>query len=183
METLANPGLRGRAFVDALSSLGDAWGSRGHATGALETPRGRFGRSLGTPWEAIWGLPRSPGRFGVSQTGQHGSSEGQLGDNMNQHEPTKSQHGANLEPTRANLGPTRPTRDNLRITSDQHGPTRANWGQLGSNLGRANPEKTAFRLDGNTIFKVFAKIVFLLFPCIFGQKTSKIGLFFNSDFF
>ena len=58
--------------------------------------------------------------------------------------------------------------------------------------------KLAFRLDGSTIFKVFAKIVFLLFPCIFGQKNlpktlpkqglnafkndAKNGLFFNFDF-
>ena len=58
--------------------------------------------------------------------------------------------------------------------------------------------KLAFRLDGNTIFKVFAKIVFLLFPCIFGQKNlpkilpnrgpdplkidAKNGLCFNFEF-
>ena len=62
---------------------------------------------------------------------------------------------------------------------------------------RSKAQKLAFRLDGSTIFKVFAKIAFLLFPCIFGQKNlpktlpkrgpkpSKIDaknmLFFNID--
>ncbi len=74
----------------------------------------------------------------------------------------------------------------------------AHFRQHLSKLQASKPWKYQFRLDGSTIFKVFAKIVFLVFPCIFGPKNlsktlpkrgldslkiyAKNDLFFNYDF-
>ena len=55
------------------------------------------------------------------------------------------------------------------------GPTQANivaWGQLVVNMYLAKPEKLVFRLDGSTIFRVFAENACLHVSYILNAKTA-----------
>ena len=94
MDILDNPGLRGRAFVDAVASFGDTLedglclNARGRAfVDILENP-GLGGRAF---VDALASLGNKLG---------DGPTRGQLGTNMNQHErtlPSWGQLGANSD--------------------------------------------------------------------------------------
>ena len=87
MDIWENLGLRGRAFVNTLASLGDTL-EDGPSWGTLGANMGQLGAILGLTWGQLgptWG-----------NLGQHGPFWGQPGTHM---EPTWAQLEANLGPT------------------------------------------------------------------------------------
>ena len=97
MDTLENPGLRGRAFVDALARLGDALESLADALGSLGEAFGSLGNALESLGDASGGrldVLKLVGRANMRQLGANfGPTSGQLGGNMSQHEPTWAKLG------------------------------------------------------------------------------------------
>ena len=100
MDILENPGLRGRAFVDALASLGDtledgpSWGQLGANMSQLEPTWGHIGANLGPTWANLDQLGPTCANLGPTwgptwlNMGQHGAKLGprwgSLGANLGQ---------------------------------------------------------------------------------------------------
>ena len=98
VDGLKNMRFPGRAFVDALASLGDtledepSWGHLGANMRQHGPTWGHLGANLGPTWANL------------DQLGQHGPTWGQLGLNLGPTWANMGQLGTNLGPTWGSLG-------------------------------------------------------------------------------
>ena len=137
MDILENPGLRGRAFVDTLASLGDtledgpSWGQLGANMGQHGPAWGHLGANLGPTWANL---------------DQLGPTWANLG-------PTWDQLGAHLGPTWGNLGQLGATWGQLKPAWANRSHCGLTWGQLEANMNPKIIGKPLFFLGFSNILK------------------------------